>query len=140
MDRARTATSAGSDIPVPRTADFVNMAVNLLNVPVNPAERVMLRVYDPDDAGPAAAVDIRIYAMDGTALHAHVQQFTSSGYPHWEGQPFAPGYIELPIEPAITATTDRVRIEVRPIGESLRIWAFVTSTNNASHHVTVIAP
>src|SRR5260370_32300719 len=35
---------------------------------------------------------------------------------------------------------DRVRIEITPATDGLRLWAFVSVTNNETQHVTVIAP
>ena len=35
---------------------------------------------------------------------------------------------------------DRIRIEVTPLTSGLRLWAFVSVTNNETQHVTVVAP
>lgn len=38
------------------------------------------------------------------------------------------------------ASSPFVRVEVEPLGEGARFWAFVSVTNNETQHVTLITP
>jgi hypothetical protein len=60
-------------------------------------------------------------------------------------QPFgaeAPGYAELGdlSQIAPLGNEQKVALEVEPLTPGLRMWAFVSITNNETQHVTVIAP
>ncbi|HYR29067.1 MAG TPA: hypothetical protein VEU30_11420, partial [Thermoanaerobaculia bacterium] len=60
-DQARTAETAGAEVPVAREEDFTNGTISLLGIPVAAEYRHTLRVYDAD-AHPNARVLIHVYA------------------------------------------------------------------------------
>jgi hypothetical protein len=37
-------------------------------------------------------------------------------------------------------TVERVRLEIEPVTDGLRLWGFVTVVNNETQHATVITP
>ncbi|HEX2833173.1 MAG TPA: hypothetical protein VHW00_09170 [Thermoanaerobaculia bacterium] len=137
---AASTRDAGTEIPVARSGDFVASRLQLLNVPTAPAGRVLLRLYDPDDRGAAARVAIRVYSLAGALLQSDEASFSPSGYGAHEGLRFAPSFIEAPLEIPAAAGNQPVRVEIEPLTDRLRIWGFVTVTNDVTQHVTVISP
>ncbi|HET7436672.1 MAG TPA: hypothetical protein VFN10_18330 [Thermoanaerobaculia bacterium] len=132
-DLARAAEDDGTELPVVRGEAFRTGTVRLIDVPLAPTSRVLLRVYDLDDRGDGQ-VRVRVISDDG-AIADHPLLIAASGYGHPGGLPFAPGYGALPLE-----GSGNVRVEIEPITPGLRLWAFATVTNNATQHVTVVSP
>ena len=50
-----------------------------------------------------------------------------------------PGYAQLDLS-YLADRAQEVRVEVAPATEGLRFWAFVSTTNNQTHHVTLTTP
>lgn len=135
-DLSRHAVDAGTEIPVVRSGQFHTSTLRLLNVPLSEDNRVMLRIFDVDDTGDAASVEIRIHSLSGTLLHSETRAFTASGYLPADGLPFAPSYIEIPL----TVRSESVRIDIVPLTPELRFWAYASITNNLTQHVTLVTP
>jgi hypothetical protein len=134
-DTARHSTDAGTEIPVVRSRDFHTSTLRLHNVPLHETARVTLRIFDVDDNG-TGTVAISTYRLDGTLLQRELHSFTPSGYPQPDGLPYAPSIIEVLLAPRAEA----VRIEITPLSEGLRFWAYVSITNNTTQHVTLVTP
>jgi len=50
-------------------------------------------------------------------------------------------YAEVPLNSLFEIQgQDRVRIEVAPLTSGLRLWGFVSVTNNQTQHVTTVVP
>lgn len=142
-DDARVERTAGAEVPVVRDADFTSDVIALLNIPVLPAYRHTLRVYDAD-ARDGALVRIRIYRGDELEPHADtvralrtlIRQTTTTAL-----LPTHPAYAQeelsqlLPLE-----GLEPLRVEIEPVTPGVRLWAFVSVTNNETHHVTVVTP
>lgn len=101
---------------------------------------MLLRLYDPDDRGATARVVIRVYSLAGALLQSSEASFAPSGTVAHEGLHFAPSFIEAPLEIPAIAGREPVRVEIEPLTDGLRIWGFVTVTNDVTQHVTVISP
>lgn len=154
QDLSRQSQTWGTEIPVVREHEFRTGVIQLLNVPLDERFRQMLRVYDPDGRG-TTQVLIRIFSMDdqeGPGSQPLVQTIvtlaTPAGVPTASGYPSAPGYVQLADfgnMPELEGV-ERVRVEVEPVDNLLnpdaevRIWAFVSVTNNETQHVTTITP
>jgi Domain of unknown function DUF11 len=142
-DDARVERTAGAEVPVVRDADFTSDVIALLNIPVLPQYRHTLRIYDAD-ARDGALVRIRIYRGGETeprvdtvrALRTLVQRTTTTAL-----LPTHPAYAQeelsqlLPLE-----GLEPLRVEIEPVTPGVRLWAFVSVTNNDTHHVTVVTP
>jgi len=119
-----------------RSGQFHTSTLRLLNVPLGAENRVMLRIFDVDDTGDAARVEIRIHSLNGTLLHSETSAFTASGYLPADGLPFAPSSIEIPL----SVRAESVRIDIIPLTPDLRFWAYASITNNVTQHVTLVTP
>ncbi len=141
-DRARETLTAGSEIPIVREREFTSSTIVLLGIPVAPHYRHTLRVYDFDGRS-GARVGIRVYADHETTPRASVTRTlgvfsTAKATP--AQLPVHPGYVEL--DPALLAPLDGVstlRVEIEPLDEGMRLWSFVSVTNNETHHVTTFS-
>lgn len=136
--------SAGTEVPVIREDRLFTRPIELLNVPLAPHFRVMLRAYAlPEAIAPAVAVRYFDQNTD-QLLFSEVVPLTT--YPHVNGIPgvvsFTPsiatrGGIET--EPGLAGET-ALRIEVEPASSDLRFWAFISVTNNETQQVTLVTP
>jgi hypothetical protein len=152
-DISREAQGFGSEVPVVREREFSADGVSLLSVPNQPNARVTLRVYGFDPAI-AGNVLVRVY-QQRLALDVNLipntppdsltaeRTYPVAYFPAAEAigngiYPDYPRYAQISDLPL--PTTGFARIDVIPVTPGLRIWAFVTVTNNDTQQVTVISP
>jgi len=141
-DVTRESDTAGSEIPIPRDDDFSDAPFSLLGIPVRAQSRYTLRVYDYD-ALDGARVAIKVYADDestpraifeGTLRIAHRQVTTLAALPE------RPAYLQIdPAQLASLDGADMMRIDVEPLTPGIKLWAFVSVTDNDTHHVTTFS-
>lgn len=140
-DVARTTQTAGSEIPIVRGNDFTSAPVSLLGIPVAPHYRHTLRVYDRD-AQAGGEVLIRLYADGETTPRASVVRTLSvpQGVRNTAAGPSHPGVIQLELgHLTALAGIQTLRVDVEPVTAGLRLWSFVSVTNNETHHVTTFS-
>lgn len=138
-DASRADQSWGAEIPVVREEEFERDAIALLNVPTDVRYRRNLRLY----AFTPEAMRLRVRIWD------HRADFLDSSSPP---RLLAEESFTLDREnwwislsdfdarfPAL-ASTDRIRIQIERMSGEGRFWAFVTITNNDTHHVTTVTP
>ncbi len=144
FDVTRSAVNGGTEIPVVRERDFRTDRIVLVDVPTAPLFRLALRVYDPDqhDGG---LVAMRITALD--SQDPIVESTITLSYPIRTILPDP-----FPNRPAFAYVGDlltahpelgriaSVKIELTPQTQGMRIWGFVTFTNNDTQQVTTISP
>lgn len=148
-DLSRDDRSFGTEIPVVREAAFSPSRIDLLGVPVDSRFRRNLRVYSLDSIG--GTFRVRVYAEKGTAVGSSIpapdpllgeQTYTMIQPPDGgdrENYPAFSGVGEIPfIETA--GEVSSVRIEITPLTTGLRIWGFVSVTNNDTQEVTIVSP
>lgn len=143
-DLSRQVESFGTEIPVVREADLPRSPVVLLDVPLDPRFRKMLRIYD------LAAVDgtpvvIRWRLDDGTQVGRDSRLILRTvgrciAAPCWLPEPAG---IALPVfaqtqPPGVTQK--HLHLEIEPLAPHSRLWAFVTVTHNETQQVTTITP
>jgi hypothetical protein len=122
-----------------REHEFVSHTISLLGIPVAPQYRHTLRVYDFDGRG-GAQVAIRIYANDETVPRASVVRALTHPDAPQPTRPYHPGYLQLDLGQVLSLTgIDSLRVDVEPIDAGLRLWSFVSVTNNDTHHVTTFS-
>lgn len=106
-------------------------------MPTDSRFRQILRIYGFDPARPGL-VEVRFFAEDATLIATKQVALTNV-----HQDPRFPTYGEiawLTGELPEIAAEDRVRIEIVPLTPGLRLWAFVSVTNNETQHVTVVTP
>ncbi len=142
-DVARQEETAGSEVAIPREDDFTGSLVSIVGIPVAPQYRHTLRVYDLD-ARNGGQVQIRIYAnQETTPRTTFVRTLTvPAGATMLAGidRPSHPGVIQLELGQHLDLTgLQSLRVDVEPLDAGLRLWSFVSVTNNDTHHVTTFS-
>lgn len=135
VDLSRSATAAGTEIPVVREREFRDGTVHLLNVPADPRFRLALRVFEMN----LAHADFAVRIIDATtnAVLAVVPMTTSTDGAEPRG--FTPGFAELNQFVGGGQLTP-VRVEIAPLTPGVAFWAYVSITNNDSQQITLVTP
>jgi hypothetical protein len=147
-DLSRQSGTWGTTIPVAHESQFRSGKFSILDIPLTAGFRSVLRVYELNDTGRAAFVLVRIYALDSSndlpsspadrLIQADVFQLQFLAPGSASG---APGYLAVNYPGSLAQTSvDRVRLEIEPVTDGLRLWGFVTVVNNETQHATVIIP
>jgi hypothetical protein len=140
-DASRTAQTAGSEIPIVRENDFTGAPVSLLGIPVASHYRHTLRVYDLG-AQNGGQVQIRIYANgETTPRFSEIRTLQVPQPPRATAAgPQHPGVIQVELgQLTPLAGISSLRVDVEPVTAGLRLWSFVSVTNNETHHVTTFS-
>jgi hypothetical protein len=141
-DVSRADLNAGTELPVVPEPSFRQSTLTILDVPVDASFRELLRVYETHLEH--AEFTVRVYDQSTNTL-LHEQHLTTDA-PMELTDPaiefadrFVPGYAELT---GVFSEPDgsRLRIEVEPLTEGSKFWAFVSVTNDVTQHVTLVTP
>lgn len=143
-DASKSTATAGAFIPTARDEDFSAGGFTVIGIPVAPQFRSTLRVYDAS-ASDFGEIQIGLFG-DNENLPFYV------GATHLQSDPDRQTFTTalLPAHPSIAqidlsalipaAKYSRVRVQIATEDASLRLWGFVSITNNETSHVTVITP
>jgi hypothetical protein len=142
QDLSRQAATWGTEIPIVREQDFRATSFQLLDIPVTPEFRQTLRIYGwgLDNGAP---VRVRVFSQEGQTLYAERTLWLEGGTGDSQHLATVPSFaqiLHLGAELLSAGPVSRVRVEVTPAREGLRVWAFVSVTNNATQHVTTVTP
>jgi Domain of unknown function DUF11 len=141
-DVSRTEQTAGAEIPIARARDFRSTLVSLVGIPVAPHYRHTLRVYDLD-ARNGGQVTIHVYADDETTPRATVVRaltLPAGAHTTVNGRPTHPAVLQLDLAHfASLEGAETVRVDIVPFDAGLKLWSFVSVTNNETHHVTTFS-
>lgn len=144
QDLSRQSQTWGTEIPVVKESDALARMGQLLDVPLSTGFRAMLRIYDFAPA-PGHTVSVRFVEYDPNATsnwnsssRVLAQRTYALSVPSKDGIPGFAAEADLGSLPELVGH-DRIRIEMVP-SAGVRYWAFVSVTNNATQHVTVISP
>ncbi len=145
-DLSRQAETWGTDVPVFRGGSY---ELNLLDVPVGEGFRSLLRIYSAIYGG-CCGVVINFRTQDGQELATRTLQLQ---HPNGSIGGLVPppyqreGSRELPLQPAYAEIDlrsipeleghDAIWIQLNP---NMLSWAMVSVTNEATQHVTIVAP
>lgn len=143
-DESRSQIDAGAEIPVVRERDLLTGTTQLHAVPLNGAYRLNLRIYDL--ALTEARFRVRVYEeFAGTTTALPIQELELTATTPQRGEfRFEAAYADygtltfLLNSPVIRPPLLRVQIE--PLTEGSRYWAFISVTNNDTQRVTLITP
>ncbi len=146
QDLSRQSQTWGTEIPVIHEREFRTTKLSLADVPITSAFRHTLRIYDPDNL-PNGRVTVRVIGITAAVYPGHADKLLGekslplrlapAGH-EWH----SPAYLEIADLSQIAPLDgyERVLVEVEPTTPGLRLWAFVSVTNNETQHVTVVTP
>lgn len=143
-DASRASETAGSELPLAREDDFAAGTLSLVGIPVAAQFRHTLRVYDFDGRN-GSRVAIDLYGNNETTpFFSTVAALNTPDFqiPLTTAQlPAFPASSQLDLGSLTDLSKYRsIRADIRPLDEGVRIWGFVSITNNETHHVTVVTP
>lgn len=132
-DVSRDAAQWGTEMPIVRESDTRSRIV-LRNVPLDPRYRLQLRVYGID------GVRIPVSLFAGTARREIGLRgpCTASAMPCNSSDP---AYASVDLQQLFPTLSGKQTITLeQPAQHPMRLWAFVTVTNNETQHTTMISP
>lgn len=139
-DRSRGLVDAGIDLPVIREREALYSTAQLFSVPMGLTYRALLRLYEIGDV--SSRFRITIYPqseLEVQPIHSEELTATVQGGPF----PAKAGYAQFDITGLLRLEKvwpESVRIEITPLTEGSRYWAFVSLTNNDTQFVTLVTP
>jgi len=142
-DSITAPSSAGVEIPLPRPSAFHNARIALAQVPVSSHTRSRLRLYG--FANGTATVRV-IGIQSKQELFSTTVALSGLDTQPLPINPLAPipairfpSYGELGLPDSYAGSDDAVRIEITP-GAGLKMWGFVSVSDNVSQQVTIVSP
>jgi len=132
-DLSKQSEALGTEIPVVREKDLYDRPFDILQVPTDPKFRVALRIFRTDGS-PVARLRIFASAAGQPLADAEVQLTPG---------PFGYSSLNMPdLVQSIPQLAGKGPLRIEIDGETGRrvISALVSVTNNATQHVTIIAP
>ncbi|HVE71131.1 MAG TPA: hypothetical protein VNI54_07160 [Thermoanaerobaculia bacterium] len=142
FDTSRSATNAGTEVPVVREEQFRKNTTSLLNVPVHPSFRLTFRLYELNLK--VAGFTVRVFDQQTNRLVGEKDLVLSWHFAHHWVKMFEPPHVQIgdirELLPAATALPETLRIEIQPRSEGSEFWAFVSITNNETQHLTLVTP
>jgi hypothetical protein len=142
VDRSRSATDLGTEVPVVRAEDTAN-EIRLLDVPVDARYRAKLRIYDFDGTNAARALlTLRNPASNAPLVTMWIPL---TGAPVCVGVfpcfPDRPSFAAIDLEqiPQLRGV-ETVDVWLQADTNDVRLWAFVSVTNNETQSVTLHSP
>ncbi|MGA7616679.1 MAG: hypothetical protein WBX15_16015 [Thermoanaerobaculia bacterium] len=136
QDVSRQAETWGTSLPVVRERDTFSGTLELLNVPTDARFRSTLRVYD-FAVRFKSQVTVRFYNMDSDELLLQLPLTLATHEASLAPQALL---IDLPLAYPELASAENLRITIDPATPGMQFWAFVSVTNNATQHVTMVLP
>ena len=136
FDTSRSAENFGTEIPIVREREFTegpDDSITLLGIPSDPRFRNTLRIYSDSESGVEAVVEIEgagVSELHRVTLRSGTNLF-EPGYAQFSNFPTGVGPLRVRISP--------VTVPI-PTPAPLRLWAFVSVTNNETQHITTITP
>jgi hypothetical protein len=135
-DVSRQTETAGAEIPIVHERQFTAGTMSIVGIPVATQYRHTLRVYDLEGRN-NAEVTVRLFANDETTPRVSVVRALSA--PESEHGVY-PAYLQLdPGQLTSLAGLTSLRVDIEPVSPDLRLWSFVSVTNNDTHHVTTFS-
>jgi hypothetical protein len=140
-DISRSTIDAGVDLPVIRESELLTTTAQLLDVPLGPTFRVLLRLYDAGLTSAQFRVTISAQTETvGAPVYSTVVTATSVYTGDLRPKAaYAPvditGLLQLPLP-----WPQNARIEITPLTPGSRYWAFASVTNNVTQAVTLVTP
>lgn len=140
LSRIDDAAHPRAEVFAVRESDFRDVPIEFINLPVDYALRLTLRIYDPFalEVSP-----VRVQVFDNDQLLGEKDFRLDRALNTIETFPYIPGYVEIgPMTaqfPSISGH-DRIRVLVTPLLSGQRLWAMVSITDNATDNIVIIPP
>jgi hypothetical protein len=135
IDRDRPEVRSYSEIPVVRERDWKSEPIQIAGVRIDEGFRQTLRIYAADER--PVEVAVRVYPL-GSSYPLDYQD--AWRYLLWSHEPDSPAFnMECNLHD-LYESGQQVRVEITPLTEGARIWAFVSVTNNVTQDFYTVLP
>ena len=135
-ERSRLEERSYTELPIVSARDFTSKTMQFVGVRVDEGFRQTVRMYGLDGRA-HGQVMMRVYPIDSSELlHSCVHDIYPMGEETTgDGRALRPAFgMECDMSEHIPVRNQKVRIELEPITEGLRYWAFISITNNKTQH------
>jgi len=130
-----------TELPIVRASDFRAGKINIVGVRMDKEFRKTLRIFGLDGQTPVP-VRVRVFSIgEAWPAYQHIYWLLPQGGTSEEGLDLAPTFnMECDLSAYVGNYDDPVRVEVEPLMEGAKIWAFVSITNNKTQHFYTVVP
>ncbi len=139
-ESAGGAQPLGVEIPIVREKEFLTTTTEFVGIPVDPLNRMTLRIYDPRRMeGSSVLVEIlspttEVLASTTLAPGNFEAMALSEDYPGYDAIFNLVGTFPQ------LASYETVHVRLTPLTEGMEYWAFLSITDNATQHVALYTP
>ncbi len=141
-DRDYPENHSFAELPIVRASEFRDTKITFVGVRLDPGFRQTVRIFGLDGTQ-FGQVAVRVYdlATDKLLYDEPMLLAPLSGEQNESGQALRPSFsMECDLSGAIPLTGGQVRIELEPLTEGLKFWAFVSVTSNKTQHFYTVVP
>jgi hypothetical protein len=141
-DRDNLGDRSFTELPIVRASDFVDTKMSFVGVRMDPGFRQTIRIFGLDGTT-SGQVQVRAYDLATEELVYDEPMWLGplSDERNDQGQALRPSFsMECDLSSDIPANGRHVRVEIEPLSEGLKFWAFVSVTNNKTQHFYTIVP
>ena len=141
-DRDNQEDRSFAELPIVHASDFVDKKMSFVGVRMDPGFRQTVRIFGLDGTT-YGEVQVRVYdlATEELVYDEEMWLWPLSDERNEQGLALRPSFsMECDLSSDIPATGRHVRIEIEPLSEGLKFWAFVSVTNNRTQHFYTIVP
>jgi hypothetical protein len=135
-ERSRLDERSYTELPIVSASDFTTKKMQFVGVRVDEGFRQTVRIYGLHGTQ-HAQIMMRVYPLDSNELlHSCVHDiYPISDEKTADGRELRPSFgMECDMSEHLEANGQKVRIELEPMTEGLRYWAFLSITNNKTQH------
>jgi hypothetical protein len=141
-DRDKLEDRTFAELPIVRASQFVDKKISFVGVRMDPGFRQTIRIFGLDGTT-YGTVQVRAYDLTTEQLvyDETMWLWPMSDERNEQGLALRPSFsMECDLSADIPANGHHVRIEIEPLSEGLKFWAFVSVTNNKTQHFYTIVP
>src|SRR5437764_7910459 len=141
-DRDNVEDRSFAELPIVHASEFVDRKISFVGVRMDPGFRQTVRIFGLDGT---TYGKVQVRAFDLTTEEMVYDEtmwlWPLSDERNEQVQALRPSFsMECDLSSDIPANGHHVRIEIEPLSEGLKFWAFVSVTNNKSQHFYTIVP
>lgn len=141
-DRDNLADRSFAELPIAHASDFVDRKMSFVGVRMDPGFRQTVRIYGLDGTT-FGKVQVRAYDLvtEELVYDEPMWLWPLSDERNDQGQALRPSFsMECDLSSDLPANGHQIRLEIEPLSEGLKFWAFVSVTNNRTQHFYTIIP
>lgn len=141
-DRDHPEDRSFSELPIVRASEFRDTKVTFVGVRLDEGFRQTVRIFGLDGTR-YDQVAVRVYdlATEKLLYDEPMLLFPLTDEQNASGQALRPSFsMECDLSSELPPTGGHVRIEIEPLTEGLKFWAFVSVTNNKTQHFYTVVP